>query len=254
MKIAFFSDVHSNLEAFQTVLEDIENRKISKIFFLGDLVGYGPNPNEVIDLMKEKKIPGIMGNYDDAIAYEKESCGCTYNPGRETEIGDESVNWTIKNTTKENKEYLKSLPKRIEFEFEGVKFLLVHGSPLNDLLEYVKPNTPVERLKEIAESVEADIIINGHTHITMIKKVFNKMIFNTGSVGRPKDNDYRTGYLIIDIEKAVLSFEFIRLDYNVKKTCEKISEVNLPAELSTVLALGNTFKMAKPKENLNFKI
>lgn len=250
MKIAFISDIHSNLEALNEVLEDIKNKKIDKTYCLGDLVGYGPNPNEVIEMIKKENIETIMGNYDDAVAYDKTSCGCTYNPGKETIIGDESLNWTIKNTKTNNKLFLKKLPKKLELEIEGLKLLLVHGSPLNNLLEYVKPNTPVERLKEIVNSTKSDIILNGHTHLPMIKYVFGKVIFNAGSVGRPKDMNPKTGYLILNIINNTFSYDFVRINYDIKTTCEKISKTGLPAELAAVLALGSSYKMYEGKDNL----
>lgn len=249
MKIAFISDIHSNLEALNAVLNDIKKRNIEKIYCLGDLVGYGPNPNEVVEIIRKMNIESVMGNYDDAIGYEKESCGCAYNPGRETEVGDESINWTIKTTSKENKEFLKSLPMKKEFEIEGVKILLVHGSPLNHLLEYVKPNITPERLKELTDSVNADIIINGHTHLMMAKHLHGKTVLNPGSVGRTKDGEPLATYLILNVENGIFNYEFIKVKYDVKTTVEKIINVGLPVELATVLALGGTFNMGKAKKS-----
>ncbi len=251
MKIAFISDVHSNLEALESVLEDIKKENVDKIFCLGDLVGYGPNPNEVIETIKNENIISVMGNYDDAVGFKKTSCGCSYNPGRETEVGDESLSWTIKVTSKDNKEFLKNLPKKLSLEIEGVKILLVHGSPLNHLLEYVKSSTDPERLKLIAESVEEDIIVNGHTHLVMAKHLYGKTILNPGSVGRTKDGKPGATYLILEIDKGVFSYRFKFVEYDVKKTVEKIVKVGLPIELATVLALGTTFNMGPSKNNKN---
>ncbi|SHE65826.1 phosphoesterase, MJ0936 family [Marinitoga hydrogenitolerans DSM 16785] len=256
MKIAFISDIHSNLEALTAVLKDIKNRNIDKIYCLGDLVGYGPNPNEVIDIIRKNNIESIMGNYDDAIGYEKESCGCAYNPGRETEVGDESINWTIKNTSKENKEFLKTLPLKKEIEIEGVKFLLVHGSPLNYLLEYVRPNVLSERLKELTDNVNAEIIINGHTHLIMAKHINGKTVLNPGSVGRTKDGESVATYMVLNLNNGVYNYEFIKVKYDVKTTVEKIIRAGLPVELATVLALGGTFDMGKAisKKEIGFKL
>lgn len=258
MKIAFLSDIHGNIEALEAVLKDIENRNIDRIYCLGDLVGYGPDPEAVVKKIKEIGIPTIMGNYDDAVGYKKESCGCSYNPGRETEVGDISINWTIENTSEETKEYLKSLPKRIEFTVEGIYFLLVHGSPMENLLEYVKPDTPPERLKEIVSEITADVLVNGHTHITMCRNIMGKTIFNDGSVGRTKDGVPGAYYLIVDVENGSFQHKFIRVDYNIKKTCEKIAKMGLPAELSLFLTLGGNYDMGpatnKRNDKTEFKI
>ncbi|ABR30630.1 metallophosphatase [Thermosipho melanesiensis] len=250
-KIAFISDIHSNLEALESVLKDIEKENVDQTYCLGDLVGYGPNPNEIIELIRKKNIITVMGNYDDAVGYEKESCGCSYNPGRETEVGDESLSWTIKNTTKENKNFLKLLLKKLVIEIEDVKILLVHGSPLNYLLEYVKPETNSERLKIIAKSIDEDIVINGHTHLMMAKHLLGKTILNPGSVGRTKDGKPGATYLILEVDKDVFSYRFKFVEYNIKKTIEKIIKVGLPVELATVLALGKTLDMGKAKNKTN---
>ena len=167
MRLTFFSDIRGNLEALEAVLRDIESQNIDRRYCLGDLVGDGPQPEEVAKRIRDLKIPTIMGNYD-SIGYEKESCGCEYYPGRETEVGDESVTWTNANTSGTAKEYLRALPHTLEFEEEGVKFLLVHGSPVDHLLEYISPDTPGERLQKVLKSVKADIVVNGHTHLPMV--------------------------------------------------------------------------------------
>ncbi|AIY86498.1 MULTISPECIES: metallophosphoesterase [unclassified Thermotoga] len=247
MRLAFFGDVHGNLEALKAVLEDMENKGVDEAFCLGDLVGYGPDPEAVVQTIMEKNIKTIMGNYDDAVGYSKESCGCSYAPGRETEVGDISLKWSIENTSEKTREFLRNLPKKLSFEVEGVRFLLVHGSPLNELLEYVKPNTPPDRLKKIVESVEEDVVVNGHTHLPMVKWVMGKLVLNPGSAGRPKDGDPRASYMIVDVENGTISFEIVRVKYDVKTTVEKIARNGLPVELATVLALGQTFDMGPGK-------
>lgn len=246
-KVAFISDIHANIEALEAVLIDIRSKSVDEIYCLGDLVGYGPNPNEVIELIRSEGITTVMGNYDDAVGFEKDSCGCAYNPGRETEVGDESLSWTIKVTTKENKEFLKSLPKRLSIKIEGVGILLVHGSPLNYLLEYVKPSTSAERLKILIKETQEEIIVNGHTHLMMAKHIGGKTILNPGSVGRTKDGIPGATYLILTIDSGVFWYEFVHVKYDVKKVVEKIVEYGLPIELGTVLALGRTFNMGPSK-------
>jgi putative phosphoesterase len=254
MKVAFISDIHGNIEALTAVLNDIKKQNIDKIYCLGDLVGYGPNPNEVIELIKNNKIQSIMGNYDDAIGNEKDNCGCSYNPGKETQVGDISINWTIKNTTEDNKNFLKNLPHKLSIKLEEVSILLVHGSPLNSLLEYIKPDTDVKRLNTIIEKVKENIVINGHTHLSMIRNVNGKTIFNAGSVGRTKEGEAKAIYLVLNIESNVYHHEFRKVDYNVKKTCEKIIEKGLPIELALFLALGSPYDMGKIEKKINFKL
>lgn len=242
-RVAFISDVHSNLEALEAVLKDIENRGVEEVFCLGDLVGYGPNPNEVIELIRDRNILTVCGNYDDAVGFEKDSCGCAYNPGRETEVGDESIRWTIEHTSPENKAFLRSLPKKLSLQVESVRILLVHGSPLNHLLEYVKPTISAERLKILLRNVEEDVIVNGHTHQKMARHVLGKLVLNPGSVGRTKDGRPGATYAILHVDDVVYWYEFVFVEYDVKKTVEKIVKAGLPVELGMVLALGQTFDM-----------
>lgn len=254
MLLAFLRDVHANLEALMAFLEDIEKRKVDEVYCLGDLVGYGPDPEEVLREIEKRSIRSIMGNYDDAVGYSKSSCGCSYSPGRETEVGDISLNWTIEHTSKEVKKFLRSLPKRLSFEVEHVKFLLVHGSPLNELLEYIKPDTPADRFRESVQAVSEDVVVMGCTHLPMVKYASGKLLVNPGSMGRPKDADPRASYMIARVEKGVAQFELVRVAYDVKKTIEKIVSRDLPLELATVLALGQSFNMGRGKVNFSLNL
>src|SRR6056297_2278159 len=116
MKIAVFSDIHGNIEALQKVMEDIKRAEVDKIYCLGDLVGYGPYPNEVIELIKENEIETVMGNYDEGVGFDLEDCGCAYKTKVKQKLGDRSLTWTQKEVTDENKEFLKALKENIKFE------------------------------------------------------------------------------------------------------------------------------------------
>ncbi|HOO74270.1 MAG TPA: metallophosphoesterase family protein [Tepiditoga sp.] len=245
MKIAVISDIHSNREAFDAVLKDIESEKADKIFCVGDLIGYGPDPEYIISKIRDMNIPTVMGNYDNAVAFGMTDCGCSYNPGRETEVGNISLKWTSENISDEYKSFLKTLPYTISVNIENVKILFVHGSTLDNLFEYVRPETSPERLKELTENISEDIIVNGHTHISMARHTRGKTFLNPGSIGRTKEGFPKAVYMIIDIKDGVFSYEFIKIDYDYRKTIEKIVSVGLPNELATVIALGNTYKMGK---------
>jgi len=232
----------------------VYHRSIQKVYCLGDLVGYGPDPEAVIHRVKEEGIETLMGNYDDAVGYNKKSCGCSYAPGKETEVGDLSLRWSIEHTSDAAKNFLRRLPKRIEFKKEDVRFLLVHGSPLDELLEYITPDTPVRRLKEIARAVDADVIVSGHTYLPMVEWVQGKLFLNPGSVGRPKDGDPKASYLLMNIENGVTSWSFVKVPYDVKTTCEKIIQRGLPTELAVVLALGQSYDMGPSTRKITFEI
>lgn len=225
-KIAIFSDVHSNFHALTKVLEDIENQGIKDLFCLGDLVGYGPHPNEVIELIRSRNIPTIMGNYDEGIGFEKGDCGCAYTSWEEIKNGNVSIEWTTQNTSRENKKFLKGLLDKIDLEIEGKKLLLVHGSPRR-INEYLYENRPEKSIKRIVESIDIDVLGCGHTHIPYHRKINGIHVVNPGSVGKPKDGDPRACYALIEVGGNVKVF-FRRVEYPVEKVAKKIVKVGLP--------------------------
>ena len=129
MHIAVLSDIHGNLPALQAVLADMEGKQVDHVFCLGDLVGYGPWPNEVIDLLRQRDITCIQGNYDESVGEELMSCGCDFTDAEAERLGDISLNWTIDATTEENKAWLRKLPQSLTLDLDAHRLLLVHGSP-----------------------------------------------------------------------------------------------------------------------------
>jgi len=141
MRIAVFSDIHSNIQALRNLLADVREQRPDAVYCLGDLVGYGPRPNEVVSMLKELEIPTVMGNYDDGVAYERGDCGCAYITKGEKADGQASIDWTTRVVTEANKEYLRGLEKQITVEAEGRRLLLVHGSPRR-VNEYLYEDRP----------------------------------------------------------------------------------------------------------------
>src|SRR5450759_1786705 len=136
MRIAIFSDIHGNRHALGAVLADIDSEAPDRVYCLGDLVGYGAFPNEVIERIRDRAIPTIMGNYDDGVGFDKDECGCAYTDPEMKRLGNVSLIWTREAVTPENKEFLRSLLPNIRFNVEGKEILLVHGSP-RKINEYV---------------------------------------------------------------------------------------------------------------------
>jgi predicted phosphodiesterase len=134
MRYALISDIHSNLPALQAVLEDIDKRgDIDAIYHLGDLTGYAPWPNETIALIRERQVPGIAGNYDSTIATDYKHCGCRDDTPHDEELSHQSYEWTRAHLSEEHKNYLRSLPFRIDIRplgghASGPTITLVHGN------------------------------------------------------------------------------------------------------------------------------
>ena len=192
MKIAIISDIHSNLYALMEVLADIDNEKVSQIICLGDLVGYGCHPNEVIALIKQRDILCLKGNYDASVVDN------AYSYIRNTDLNSFSLPWTYEELRASNRFYLSSLPETMTLEFEGKKIKFVHGSPLK-INEYLTEDN--QNIDEIMANLEEDALVCAHTHIPYIKQFGSKLLVNDGSVGKPKNGQPDATYALLEIEK-----------------------------------------------------
>lgn len=251
MKIALFSDIHANFPALQAVLADIDSRNPDLIYCLGDLVGYAPYPNEVINEIRKRKIPTIAGNYDEGIGLASDECGCAYKAPEEKSNGAISIAYTNNIVKPKEREFLKNLPRHfaIDFEHNGekFKFLMVHGSP-RKINEYLFEDRDEKSLMRIMEFGHADIMAFGHTH-----KPYHRILKNTeggtfrhainiGSVGKPKDGDNRACYVILDInpESSMtnpdsVKVEFVRVAYDFESIAQAIETTILPNEYADML-------------------
>lgn len=237
MKFAVLADVHSNLFSLEAVLTDIEKKAISKIYCAGDLVGYGPRPNEVIDTLRHNNIPTVLGNYDDAIGNMRFICGCDYKDEKAMKIGEQSITWTKEQTSEENKAWLRQLPQRIGFSGEGLRFLIVHGSP-RQLNEYLFENTTDEYLNDLLTENNCDVLICGHTHLPYFKELKQGYVVNVGSAGKPKHGNPNVGYAILEVKQGQLNVDFIEVPYNYEQTAREIEEVGLPKEFADIIRTG----------------
>ncbi len=236
MRLVFLSDIHSNHPALLNVIDDIETQCIDNTYCLGDLVGYGPHPNQVIDTIRHKKYPTIMGNYDEGVGFERGECGCAYVTDEEKINGQKSIDWTTEHVTPDNKEFLRGLLNKIKFTVDGYRFLLIHGSPRR-INEYLYEDRPEGSLMRILEPLEIDVMICGHTHKQYHRQIESIHIINDGSVGKPKDGDPRACYAIVDTEEGI-SVTFRRVEYPIELVSEQIIDAGLPGAFAEALRTG----------------
>jgi len=230
---AIISDIHSNLTALQAVMNDIQKRQVKEIFCLGDIVGYGPQPQECLDVIIENQIASIMGNHDQAVFYEPTN----FNTGAE-----KASYWTrqcLEEETDPKKRnqrwsFLGHLLIRLQMD----DILLVHGSPRKPVNEYIFPDdiyTNTAKITTIFEKVQ-HLCFVGHTHVPgvffedpdfysteEIDSVYpvtdsERAIINVGSVGQPRDGDTRASYVVVSPDKV----EFVRVEYDIEDTVAKI--------------------------------
>jgi diadenosine tetraphosphatase ApaH/serine/threonine PP2A family protein phosphatase len=241
MKVAFISDIHGNLEALESVLRDIEKEGVEKIHFLGDVVGYGCDPNECVKLVATHCEFKLLGNHDFA-AMGLESIE-NFN-----QVAQASMTWTIEKITK------KSVTLLADFEMDAdfLDYHLVHASPEEPeqwhyILNAAQATTQFEHFSQ-------SICFIGHSHIPAIfirDKEGNIMqmaksslecspekryLINVGSVGQPRDNDPRACYVITDTDSNKINYR--RVDYDVKTTQVKMKKAKLPDFLIERLAVG----------------
>lgn len=253
MKIALFSDIHANIDALEPVIEDIQQRKPDAVYCLGDLVGYAPYPNEVVDLIRSKHIPVIAGNYDQGVGLKSDDCGCAYKTEEDEARGVESILFTNKIINDANRAFLRSLPAHLRLEF-GVNsdpwnLLMVHGSP-RKINEYLFEDRADKSMLRIMTKANAHVMAFGHTHKPYHKKIKDengqfRHAINIGSVGKPKDGDPRACYAMLEWDGDLnlndensLGVEFVRVEYNVEKAAKAVEESPLPNEFADMLRKG----------------
>ncbi len=236
MKIAVFGDIHGNIEAIKAAYTACSGR-VDKIYHLGDLGGYAPFVNEVVDFLIEHAIAGVQGNYDYNVAHNSEHCGCKYEDPLQAELADRSFAWTKEHVSDKSREYLRNLPTSISFPAEGRQVVLFHASPHKNNL-YWYEDRPEKFFQEMAEKVNADIIIYGHTHKPYRKDLDGKVFINAGSVGKPKDGDPWACVAVLEITPDRIAADFVRVPYDVKKTAAAIIQSGLPALLAENLKKG----------------
>ncbi len=239
-KTAILSDIHGNLEALQAVLQDAAAKQVERFFCLGDMIGYGPNPNECLDLCRDFQFC-LLGNHENGVLFPTEGFNSQ---------AERSMEWTRRQVLDESSaewqrrwEFLNGLPRVVQCE--GLMF--VHGSPVGPLSDYVFPeDVGDKRRMERLFCLVPHVCLQGHTHLpgvfTQDRRFLTpddlpegfglgeeKIMVNVGSVGQPRDGDPRASYLILEDRWL----EFQRVAYDVETTREKVQAI---PELGALMA------------------
>ncbi|HTE47233.1 MAG TPA: metallophosphoesterase family protein [Gemmatimonadaceae bacterium] len=245
-RYALISDIHANHPALRAVLDDIERRgDAHAIYHLGDLVGYAPWPNEVVELLSDLAIPGVAGNYDSTVATDYKHCGCRYEDARQEELSHLSYAWTREHVSPTTKARLGALPFRIDLRplgghVAGPTITLVHGNQALNTV-YVTEDRSDDFLAKMGSSLGArtgDVIAFGHTHKPWQRVVAGIHFVNSGSVGRPKDGDWRAGYVMLSVDGQTIDVEFRRVEYDVEDAARAILASALPSDFAEYLRTG----------------
>lgn len=254
MKYALISDIHANLPALEGVLAHVaEQKEVAATYHLGDLVGYAPWPNETVALLRQLHIPGVGGNYDSTVGTDYKHCGCRYEDPRQEELSHISYSWTRAHVSSATKQFLAGLPFRIDLRplgghTAGPKVILVHGSPTLNPLYWTADRGDEFCLKMagLAGAKQGDVIAFGHTHIPWHREVGGIHFVNTGSVGRPKDGDWRAGYVLLELGGGSVDVQFIRVEYDLDRAMQGIRESELPDDFAEYLRTGGRAPASAP--------
>lgn len=243
VKRAILSDIHGNLEALTAVMKDIEEQKVDEIFCLGDVIGYGANPLECLDIIMEKAKVCLLGNHEQ---------GALYDPEGFNQRAVRAIIWTRKQLETESEKrdvrwhFLNMRPRK--FEDPAWNALFVHGSPKNPLNEYVFPDDVNDAPKmEIFWGLTKHICFQGHTHVpgVFVDGRFDspndlspefeldlvpgkKYMINVGSVGQPRDSNTNACYVIAEGEsfEETIHLTYRRIQYPIQEAADKIFQVN----------------------------
>jgi diadenosine tetraphosphatase ApaH/serine/threonine PP2A family protein phosphatase len=239
MRLAVLSDIHANLAALDAVRDDLP--EVAEVWVLGDIVGYGPQPNEVIARLQEMGARSVMGNHDGAAIGEVDISW--FNPD-----AARAIRWTAEVIDENTRAYIAALP---QVRRDG-ELTAVHGSPRDPTWEYI---TDTEIAGANLSSFDTRLCLHGHTHVPVIFRVDDRqvtlvsaipggpisvdsgrMLINPGSVGQPRDGNPTASYLVFDTEGQTA--EFRRVSYDVAATQRAMRDVGLPARLAERLSYG----------------
>ncbi len=242
MRYGVLSDIHSNVDALQSVLRELDALAVTTLVCLGDIVGYGPNPNETCDLLRERKCIAIAGNHDEAAVSPHEAD--SFNT-----LARQAIVWTRNQLSPQNREYLRSLPREYRFP----SFAVVHGAP-DFHFDYIQN---IADAQVAFERVTMPVTFIGHTHVAEVYyqdergRIFHqklsaggrieitphyRYIVNPGSVGQPRDRNPQASFAYFDDASGLV--EVRRVTYDVERVRERMQLAKLPLQLGDRLTIG----------------
>jgi putative phosphoesterase len=233
-RVAVITDIHANLPALEAALVRIDELGIERVYCGGDLVGYGPHPDEVCALIEERGIPTIYGNYDHAIARDEHDCGCAYITEHDRELGQQSVEWTLVNTNQTSKDFMRELPFDLRFKVGEVGVHLVHGSP-RKVNEYLFEDKPASLYERLAAAESDQLLVFGHTHKPWVHDFGGVRFVNCGSVGKPKDGDPRGAFAVLEEAPGAVRVTIERVGYDAQSVAREVAAAGLPVEFADKL-------------------
>ena len=239
-RLALIGGIYSNYQALHATLADIDHRGADSTFFLGDLGAFGPHPDRVPELLIERGIGGIQGNYEESLSSGATDCNCGYTDPRDNHYAQISYDYTAENTSDVYKRWMGALPKSMRLEYGGLRILLSHGSPrkINEFLW--RSTSPDPFLRRMCDDYEAEVIVCTHSGLHWHKQLADgRHVINAGVIGRPA-NDGRTNvwYTLLTIRKESVEVEFVPIEYDHAALAREMRAEKLPDEFIATIESG----------------
>lgn len=239
VKLALIGGIYNNYVALEEAVKDAKKRGVDKIYCLGDLGAFGPYPDRVFPILFENNIDVIQGNYDHSVGNGLDDCQCGYTDPRDNYYAKLSYDYTFKNTSDENKNWLRELPEKIHLEIYDKKIHLCHGSPRRTNEFLWESTTSNHFLKKLFNEFNADIIIGTHTGIHWERNFENKLFANVGVIGRPENNGQTyVGYSILEISQHKSIVEYIPFEYDHIRLSDEMRKEKIPEPFIETILTG----------------
>lgn len=235
MKMIVLGDIHANLPALEVCFAEAEKEGYDLLVHTGDVVGYGPFPRECLEFLDSRGIKGVRGNFDENIGWGNDTCGPTASLNGDSALAQLSFEWTARQMGIRDRRWLSDLPFELRIGRDGRRLAVYHASPVS-LGEWLHESTSDYRLMEYADEAAADVVIVGHVHRCVHRRIGACHFVNAGSVGRLADDEPRTGYAVIETGPEI-RVAFRRFAYDAERTVAAIKARGLPEELG-LLFLG----------------
>ena len=230
MRIAVMGDIHANLPALLAVVDDAAGIGADALFCVGDVVGRGPHPSEVIAELRRLEIPTVQGNWDEAVGMDREQTGAAWPTTQAEADGNASMRWSAERISEEDKAWLRQLPQTKRVTLAGRSVFLFHGSPLK-ASEYLWASRPSRVFSRLASDEADDLFCFGHTHEAFHRVVGQAHVVACGSVGCGTDGDARARYAVVYIGEPDIAVGFRSVDYDHVSVVRDMAAAGLSVDL-----------------------
>lgn len=238
--LAFIGGIYSNYHALRATLAHLDQNPVDATYFLGDLGAFGPHPDRVPELLIDRQIPGIQGNYEQSLSSGATDCNCGYTDPRDNEYAQLSYDYTAEKTSDRYKTWMGSLPLQTRLDVDGHRILLCHGSPrrINEFLW--RSSSPEPFLHRLLDEHDADVIVCTHTGLHWHRALGGKRhVINAGVIGRPANNGHtNVWYTRVTLNAGVLSVTFVPIEYDHHQLAREMRDERLPSQFIETIETG----------------